>query len=153
MAAAAMLTGISVASADDPPQSPSNPPALVEDYSYPGADRILAEKGIKLKKGDGRILLADCDSTASQIHVMTVGDPAQNRADDYCFRTVGKTGWLTLELSRVFAVAASDHPIRADLTANGETTSVLVPKGELAPVGEGTVGGARSVLVELRVTG
>ncbi|MGR3870673.1 hypothetical protein ACUXZZ_19005 [Streptomyces graminifolii] len=148
-----MLTGISVASADDPPQSPSNPPALVEDYSYPGADRILAEKGIELKKGDGRILLADCDQAAQQIRVYTVGDPSANRADVYCFRAIGETGRLTLELSRVFAVETADHSVRADLTANGETTSVLVDKNDWASVGEGTVGGARSVLVELGLTG
>jgi hypothetical protein len=150
-----VLTGISVASADDPPQSPagSTPPAAVEDYSYPGADRILAEKGIKLKKGDGHILLADCDQTAQQIRVLTVGDPAVGRADVYCFKAIGETGQLTLELPRVFAVEAADHPVSADLTANGETTSVNVEKDGWASVGEGTVGGARSVLVELRVTG
>lgn len=151
----ATLAGISVASADDPPQSPSaeNPPALVEDYVYPGADRILAEKGIKLKKGDGRILLADCDEAAQQIRVLAVADSSANRAGTYCFKAVGKAGWLTLELSRVFAVEAADHPIVADLTANGTTTSVPVEQGGWASVGEGTVGGARSVLVELRVTG
>ncbi|MFD8134429.1 hypothetical protein [Streptomyces mirabilis] len=149
------LAGISVASADDPPQSPVglNPPSAVEDYGYPGADRILAEKGIKLKKGDGHILLAECDQTAQQIRVLTVEDASAGRAGTYCFKALGKTGLLTLELPRVFAVEAADHPIRADLTANGETTSVNVEKDGWASVGEGTVGGARSVLVELRVTG
>jgi hypothetical protein len=144
-----------VASADDPPQSPggSTPPAAVEDYSYPGADRILTEKGIKLKKGDGRILLADCDRAAQQIRVLTVEDTSANRAGTYCFRAIGKSGRLTLELPRVFAVEAADHPVRADLTANGQTTSVNVPQGGWESVGEGIPGGARSVLVELRVTG
>lgn len=151
----ATLTGISVASADDPPQSPenSNPPVAVEDYGYPGADKILAEKGIKLKKGDGRILLADCDPAAPQIRVQTIGDPAAYREDTYCFRTIGTTGHLTLELPRVFGLEAADHPISADLTANGQTTSVDVPKNDWKSVGEGTSGGPRSVLVELRVTG
>ncbi|MFF4589112.1 hypothetical protein [Streptomyces sp. NPDC001388] len=155
VAAGAMLTGISVVYADDPPQSPSdsNPPVAVEDYGYPGADRILAEKGIKLKKGDGRILLAECDPNAQQIRVLTRRDDSVNRAGTYCFQATGKTGRLTLELPQVFAVeAAADHPVSADLTAGGKTTSVDVPKGGFESVGEAS-GGAPSVLVELRVTG
>lgn len=155
VAGIATLAGVSVASADDPPPapSPSAPPVAVEDYGYPGADRILAEQGIKLKKGDGRILLADCDQTAQQIRVLTVKDDSVGRQGTYCFKAMGKTGRLTLELPRVFAVEAPDHPVSADLTADGRTTTVNVPQGGFESVGEGTVGGARSVLVELRVTG
>ncbi|MER6413655.1 hypothetical protein [Streptomyces humidus] len=150
----ATLTGITAATADDPPQPPSGsgPPSAVEDFGYPGAGRILTDKGIKLKRGDGHILLADCDQTAQQIRVLTRRDDSVNRAGTYCFRALGKTGYLTLELPQVFAVEAADHPIRAALTANGQTTSVDVPKGEFESVGE-AAGGAPSVLVELRVTG
>ncbi len=130
-----------------------NPPALVEDYSYPGADRILAEKGIELKKGDGRILLADCDQAAQQIRVYTVGTPLPTARTCTASGPSGRPAKLTLELSRVFAVETADHSVRADLTANGETTSVLVDKNDWASVGEGTVGGAKSVLVELGLTG
>ncbi|MFF7053321.1 hypothetical protein ACFY94_33705 [Streptomyces griseorubiginosus] len=150
-----MLVGISAASADDPPQLPgsSKPPAAVEDYDYPGAGKILTEKGIKLKKGDGRILLADCDPSTPQIRVLTVGDPAANRADTYCFTALGATGHLTLELPRVFGLETADHPISADLTSGGQSTSVDVGKNDWKSVGEGTTNGTRSVLVELRVTG
>jgi hypothetical protein len=152
--ACATLTGISVASADDPPQSPSadKPPVAVEDYGYPGADRILAEQGIKLKKGDGRILLAECAPAAQQIRVLTRKDDSVGRAGTYCFQAIGKSGRLTLELPQVFAVEAADHPVSADLTAGGRTTTVAVPKGGFESVGE-AAGGASSVLVELRVTG
>ncbi|WBO65544.1 hypothetical protein [Streptomyces camelliae] len=155
MAGFATLAGVSVAAADDPPTPPpaSAPPVAVEDYGYPQADRILAEKGIKLKKGDGHILLADCDLAAQQIRVQTVKDESVGRQGTYCFKALGKSGRLTLELPRVFAVEAPDHPVSADLTANGETTTVNVPQGGFESVGEGTAGGARSVLVELRVTG
>jgi len=154
VAACATLAGISAATADDPPQSPAdaNPPAAVEDYGYPGADRILADKGIKLKKGDGRILLAECDPAAQQIRVLTRRDDSVNRAGTYCFTAIGKTGRLTLELPQVFAVEAADHPVSADLTANGKTTTVAVAQGGFESVGE-AAGGAPSVLVELRVTG
>lgn len=150
-----VLAGISIASADDPPQPPTSaaPPAAIENYDYPGADRILAEKGIKLKKGDGHILLAECDQAAQQIRVLTVADDSVGREGTYCFKALGKTGRLTLELPRVFVVQAADHPVSADLTANGQTTTVDVAKGETESVGEAASGGVKSVLVELRVTG
>ncbi|MFC9622228.1 hypothetical protein ACFTXM_20270 [Streptomyces sp. NPDC056930] len=129
------------------------PPAAVEDYSYPGAAGIEATRGIKLKKGDGHILLAECDQSASQITVLTVKDDSANRDGTYCFRVTAKTGYLTLELPRVFALETADHPLSADLTAEGKTQTVVVPKDGFESVGEGTVGGARSVLVEIRVTG
>ncbi|MFE4171390.1 hypothetical protein ACFRR7_04930 [Streptomyces sp. NPDC056909] len=130
-----------------------SPPFAVEDYNYPNAEQILADKGILLKKGDGHIVLAECGQTANQIKVLTVEDESAGRDGTYCFRATTTTGFLTLELPRVFALETADHPISADLTANGETTTVAVPKDGFESVGEGTVGGARSVLVEIRVTG
>lgn len=152
------VVGIPLAFASDGSVSRAGddtPPSVVEDYAYPGAENILATKGIKLKKGDGRILLADCDPSANQIQVLTVEDKATGRAGEYCFRTTAKSGYLTLELPRVFMLelAASDRPISADLTADGATTTVNVGAGDFKSVGEGVVGGARSTLVEIRVTG
>lgn len=151
----AVLAGISIASADDPPQPPASaaPPAAIEDFNYPGAGRILTEKGIKLKRGDGHILLVECDQAAQQIRVLTVADDSVGREGTYCFKALGKTGRLTLELPRIFMVQAADHPISADLTANGRTTTVDVAKDETVSVGEAASGGVRSVLVELQVTG
>lgn len=149
------LVGIPLAFAEEAPgqQADGTPPTAVELFGYPGAESILATKGIKLVKGDGHILLADCDQTPGQIKVLTVGDDSVGRDDTYCFEATARTGRLTLELPRVFALETGDHPISADLTANGTTTTVDVPEGGFEPVGEGTVGGARSVLVEIRVTG
>jgi len=151
----AVVAGISIAAADDSsqPSTSAAPPAAIENYDYPGASRILTEKGIKLKKGDGKILLADCDQAAQQIRVLTVADDSVGREGTYCFTALGRTGRLTLELPRVFVVQAADHPISADLTANGQTTTVDVAKGETESVGEAASGGVRSVLVELQVTG
>lgn len=147
-ASEASMTSVSTAGAEAPPST-------VEDFAYPSAADILATKGIELKKGDGRVLLVDCDPNADQIVVRTVGDPAAGRADNYCFRATAKTGYLTLELPRVFMIElmASEHPISADLTANNQTTTVDVEAGGWASVGEGEIGGPRSVLVEIRVTG
>ncbi|WP_253914865.1 hypothetical protein [Streptomyces mayonensis] len=128
-------------------------PSAVEDFNYPGADRILAEEGIELKRGDGRILLAECGQTADQITVYTVADSSSGRKGTYCFRTTAKSGHLTLELPRVFALETSANPISADLTAEGQKHTVNMTADEFRSVGEGTVGGAQSVLVEIRVTG
>ncbi|MFD3760797.1 hypothetical protein [Streptomyces sp. NPDC058622] len=131
------------------------PPFAVEDFSYPDAARILTDKGIKLIKGDGHLLLADCNPAVPQIKVRTVADPATGRAGTYCFVATATAGWLTLELPRVTSLETSDHPIRAGLTADGQRKSVEVPKDEFVPVGEGDIpsGAKRSVLVDLRITG
>ncbi|MEI5006896.1 hypothetical protein RB196_05780 [Streptomyces sp. PmtA] len=119
----------------------------MEDFEYPGAERILAEKGIVLRKGDGHILLTEC-SAANQIQVWT----RQNKEGKYCFRVIGKTGSLTLEVKDVHAVETEGRAVRASLTADGKTTTVDVAKDDYRPVGEGT-GGKPAVLIELKVTG
>ncbi|WP_320782838.1 hypothetical protein [Streptomyces sp. CRN 30] len=152
----AALVGIPIAAADDSRQAAAAadvPPVAVERFEYPGAAGILASDGIELKKGDGHIVLVTCDGSADQIRVYTVADSTANRRGDYCFKTTAASGYLTLALPRVFALETGEHPISADLTADGATTTVDVAEGGFKAVGEGTVGGARSVLVEIRVTG
>ncbi|MGW6742458.1 hypothetical protein ACWGDX_17320 [Streptomyces sp. NPDC055025] len=152
--ALAALIGIPLASASESPAKLADTaPYAVEDYSYPDAANIEATKGIKLIRGDGHIVLTECDQSASQITVMTVKDETANRDGIYCFKATAKTGYLTLEVPRVFYLEATDHPFTADLTADGKTQTVSVAKDGFASVGEGTIGGARSTLVEIRVTG
>jgi hypothetical protein len=125
----------------------AQPPVAVEDFAYPDADRILAEQGIALKRGDGRITLATCNEAADQIKVMTrVG------AGEFCFKATHTTGHLTLELPNVFGIQTESHPVRAELTAEGKSQTVDVPKNELKGVGEG-LGEPPAVLLEIRVTG
>ncbi|MEH0423680.1 hypothetical protein [Streptomyces sp. B21-083] len=123
------------------------PPYAVETFDYPGADKILAEQGITLKRGDGRITLAPCDEAADQLKVLTrVG------AGEFCFKVTSSTGHLTLELADVFAIQTESHPVRAELTAEGVSKTVDVPKNDFKGVGEG-VNEPPTVLLELRVTG
>ncbi|WP_257138394.1 hypothetical protein [Streptomyces sp. rh34] len=153
-AVAAASTFAFASTTADPRAAADEMPVAVEDFNYPGADRVLAEKGITLKRGDGHIILVDCGQTAEQIKVMTVKDDSVGRDGQYCFQATAKTGFLTLELPRVFALETGEHPISADLTANGETLTVDVPKDGFESVGEGDLNnGQRSVLVEIRVTG
>ncbi|WP_328718166.1 hypothetical protein OHT52_01020 [Streptomyces sp. NBC_00247] len=152
---AAIGIGTPIAFATDSAETATSdtPPSAVEDFQYPGAAAILQSEGIELKKGDGHIVLAACDGSVDQIKVSTVADSGANRKGEYCFDVTSPSGYLTLTLPRVFALETGDHPFSADLTANGATTTVNVAEGGFEPVGEGTVGGARSVLVEIRVTG
>lgn len=121
----------------------------VEDFSYPEADRIFQERGLKLFKGDGHILVAPCDESPNQIRIWTrVGD----EADRFCFQATASTGYLTLEVPEVYALQTADHPISADLTAEGKTESVDVGTDAMVGVGEG-LGNPPAMLVELRVTG
>ncbi|MEV8389950.1 MULTISPECIES: hypothetical protein [unclassified Streptomyces] len=121
-------------------------PSAIEDFTYPDAEKLQRERQIKLIKGDGHIVLADCGDSPQQIKVMT------RRTGDFCFQANAKTGYLTLELAEVFYLETEDHPISADLTADGKTQTVDIAKGGFKSVGEG-VGGAPTVLVEIRVTG
>jgi len=122
-------------------------PSAVEDFSYPGADRVFQERKITLKRGDGRIMLADCAGT------WNIKIESRLDSNGYCFRTTAKTGYLSLELPDAYGVWTEDHPVAAKLTADGKETLVKVPADEYQPVGEAGDNGLRSVLVELRVTG
>ena len=138
-----MVTTTAAANAED-----AEHPYAIEDFAYPGAAKILADKGIVLRKGDGHIVLAEC-TAPHQIQVWTL----QNAEGKYCFRVTGKTGRLTLEVNNVHAIRTEDRPVRATLTVEGERTTVDVPKDDFKPVGEGDANNpAPAVLVELKVT-
>ncbi|MFF9410880.1 hypothetical protein ACF1B0_36025 [Streptomyces anandii] len=161
VAAVLALVGMPMlASADPQPTGGSAgvaPPSAVEDYAYPNADRIQHDQGIKLIKGDGHIVLAACDDSVQQIKVLTVQGPSGDPQGAYCFRANAKSGYLSLELPRVFALETADHPISADLRPQADPAApvktVTVDKNGYQSVGEGAAGGAPAVLLELRVTG
>ncbi|MFC9636271.1 hypothetical protein ACFWBS_44410 [Streptomyces mirabilis] len=155
----ALFGGPVLASADPQPTggtTQATPPSAVEDFAYPNADQIQRDKGIKLIKGDGHITLFTCDDSAQQIKVQTVQGQGGNQQSAYCFKATAKTGYLALELPRVFALETADHPISADLKPKDDpsaaTKTVTVAKNGYQSVGEGA-GGAPAVLLELRVTG
>lgn len=136
----------------------ANPPYAVETFDYPNAAKILREQGILLRKGDGHIILADCQAPDGQdIQVSTgVNHPGQTKTGRYCFKVTGtgKTGYLTLELPQVYNIMTGDVAVQADLTSAGKTQSVDVPKNFTKGVGPGDnpLAGP-TVLVELRVKG
>ncbi|MFH8344006.1 LamG-like jellyroll fold domain-containing protein [Streptomyces sp. NPDC018045] len=124
------------------------PDYAIEDFAYPGADRIKAEKGITLKRGDGHIVLAECGSSAGLMEVWS------RKNDKTCFKTTGAAGYLALEIPAVFAVKGSADQA-ADITLTGpdnKKQEVKVPKDEWTPVGESTDPQAREhLLVEISI--
>jgi hypothetical protein len=123
------------------------PPFAVEDFNYPGADRILEERGFLLKRGDGHIVLADCAAE----NVLTVSARGLGN-EDVCFRVTGDEGFLTLELVGAYLVHTNDYPTtQLETTAEGETETFEFGPNEWGPIGEST-DDREHVLVEIRVS-
>ncbi|MFE7507775.1 hypothetical protein [Promicromonospora sp. NPDC057488] len=127
------------------------PPFAVEDFDYPGADRILEERGFLLKRGDGHIVLAGC-SDANVIRVSARG----LANEDVCFRVTGNSGHLTLELNGTYLVQTNNYGnTHLELTAaSGDEQVYDVGPNDLQSVGESDPGseGQRFALLEIRVS-
>ncbi|MEV7867827.1 hypothetical protein AB0P17_17365 [Streptomyces sp. NPDC088124] len=141
------LTG--VASSQTPATSTvadGAPGYAVEDFNYPNADKILAERNIVLKRGDGHITLVDCASGTGFIEVL-----ARRHSGKVCFEVVGNSGWLTLEIPAVYSMKGNDYTTEVDMTAGAEERSFDLDKNTWTAVGEsGDEQGREHVLVEIR---
>ncbi|MQS10947.1 hypothetical protein F7Q99_01290 [Streptomyces kaniharaensis] len=116
------------ASADTPP-----PPA-VEDFAYPGADQIFKDRGIKLKSGDGNIILAaTCSPGMLEIDARPIN------IGRYCFTTTGASGRLSLELPSTVGVSTPvNYSARVVLVTGTETKIQDLKPGTWTGVGETT---------------
>ncbi|MDF0372353.1 hypothetical protein ABZV52_02025 [Streptomyces sp. NPDC004735] len=124
------------------------PGYAVEDFNYPQADKILAEKNILLKRGDGHITLANCVAGTGQLEIL-----ARDRNDKICFNTVGNQGWLTLEIPAVFSIKGNDYSTTVDMTVGAEEKTYEINKNSWTPVGEtADPEGRDHTLVEIRIT-
>nr|WP_257003096.1 hypothetical protein [Streptomyces sp. Alain-F2R5] len=134
--------GPAVAVADEAPGF------AVEDFNYPQADKILDERGIVLKRGDGHITLADCADGTDLLQIL-----ARRTADPVCFKTVGDSGWLTLEIPAVYTIRGNDYDTQVDMTVGDEEKSFDIEKNTWTAVGESTDGDRREhLLVEIRTS-
>jgi hypothetical protein len=125
----------------------------VEHFSYPDADRIYAEQGVRLLRGNGQILLAECadtpESAATQVKVLT---SSSLTAVEVCFQVKG-AGFVTLELQDVFSVKGAARLVTATVVEDNVALNVKVPAGEWVQVGAASDPAVTtSVLVELRAT-
>ncbi|MFJ7272790.1 hypothetical protein ACIQV3_40260 [Streptomyces sp. NPDC099050] len=122
------------------------PGYAVEDFGYPNADKILAEQGITLKRGDGHILLADCASGTDLLQVMT-----REQSSLICFRVTGSSGYLALEIPAVHAVKGNNYATQVDMTAGEESKSFDITKNKWTGVGESADPEGRDfMLMEIR---
>ncbi|MFD3947932.1 hypothetical protein [Streptomyces sp. NPDC058579] len=120
---------------------------MVEDFAYPGADRIREEQGIVLKRGDGHIVLADCASGTGLLEVWS-RDNAR-----VCFRASGNSGRLTLEIPTVYRVNSNAYTTELDMTVGTEEKTYDIPANSWKPVGEtADPDGRPPVLVEIRTS-
>lgn len=141
----AAVTGSGGASGATAPVAGEAPGYAVENFNYPQADKILAEKNILLKRGDGHITLADCASGTGQLEVQ-----ARDKSK-VCFDVKGTTGWLTLELPSVYLIRGNDYSTEADMTVGSEQQSYDIAQNAWTPVGESADEQAREwTLLELR---
>ncbi|MFD8818561.1 hypothetical protein ACFV23_45505 [Streptomyces sp. NPDC059627] len=129
------------------PLADEAPGYAVEDFGYPGADKILAEQGITLKRGDGHIVLADCGSQSGLLQVW-----ARSKAE-ICFRVTGDSGYLSLEIPSVYGVQGNAYSTQVDMTVDDEEKTYDVPENGWAAVGESADDQGREwMLVEIRTS-
>lgn len=106
------------------------PGYAVENFDYPQADKILAEKNIRLKRGDGHITLADCGADTGQLEVLS------RNQSKVCFAVTGTSGWLTLELPAVYLIKGNEYATEAEMTVGTEEKTYDIEKNTWTSVGE-----------------
>lgn len=144
-AAATLGTLTAVAAANGTESATDQQPSTVEDFAYPGADQILADKGVQLISGDGHIMLTDCPpgpNTGGFIRVNTTSAVGSTGDGKLCFRVTGSTGHLSVKIPAVYSLRGDGgtpgqgHNLKAQLTTDaGLHTTVDVPSDETTEVG------------------
>ncbi|OKK16288.1 hypothetical protein AMK16_26945 [Streptomyces sp. CB00455] len=122
------------------------PGFAIEDFGYPNADKILAEKKIVLKRGDGHIVLAEC-GTPGLFEVWS------RDVERVCFKVSGSKGYLALEIPSVYTVKSSGYSAHIDMTTGTQEQSFDIPKDVWTSVGESTDPQTRDfTLMEIRTS-
>ncbi|WP_159041574.1 hypothetical protein [Streptomyces sp. WM4235] len=109
----------SAAAADDP-----LPPVAVETFEYPDAAKIFQQRGIKLKSGDGHIMLAACGEPGLiEVRARRMQDIDTVGHGLFCFRVTGTTGRLDLELPAVIGAKGNDYAVKVNMVTPTETST------------------------------
>ncbi|RSN11111.1 hypothetical protein DMC63_30135 [Streptomyces sp. WAC 05977] len=154
---AGVAIGVVPAGADVTPQADALPPLAIEDFSYPQAAQIQAERGFLLKRGDGHIvLLATCPADSADPDLLRIAERGQPAPGYVCFRVSGKTGHLTVEMPSVYGVDTGNFTSEVVLTPDDGATkkTYKVPPNSYAGVGETDPGGTGGeyMLLEIKVS-
>ncbi|MFB6888710.1 hypothetical protein ACFCX4_05260 [Kitasatospora sp. NPDC056327] len=131
-------------------------PVAVEDFQHPGAERLLTERRITLKQGDGHIRLKEGAENNTQTACRGANDIfVESRLDTngYCFTVSGTTGYLAMELPSVYMLWTQDRSISARVVVAGQEKRVNASPNQVVNVGVSIPGEPQAALVELRVTG
>ena len=153
--AVVMATSASSSAAEEA----ETPSSIVEDYTHPNADGILAQHGLKVFKGDGHIMFdsaktydePECTPGLLQVEKSLDVEPYGMY---YCFRTIGTKGFLTLEVPGTFGVRGGSEAITAIAQLPDGTTlpPYEVEPNERVAIEPGTGSEPpRAILVELRM--
>ncbi|MGW1813046.1 hypothetical protein ACWCQM_05610 [Streptomyces sp. NPDC002125] len=149
--ATALVFGTTAAANGSVAEAPTegDMPYAVEDFSYPEAERIAAETGAILKRGDGHMLMTACDGTEDIMIESRVGQK------QFCFNVTAKPAFLTLEIPQAYGIWTSAEPVKNTIREDdGDTTVIDAPANDFTGYGEaGTVDGEPTTVIELRVTG
>jgi len=147
----------SAAPADQRAAAAADMTSVVEDFVHPGAERILQDRKIVLKRGDGNVMLKPGNGEGGMSDCLGAKDVfVESRLDKrgFCFVTTDATGYLTMEIPDAFFLWTQDQAMQATVTAeDGKTTVYKAAKNEVTEIGETDSPGGekRSVLVELRI--
>ncbi|GAA2469671.1 hypothetical protein ACFPFX_35140 [Streptomyces mauvecolor] len=121
-------------------------PSTIEDFNYPDAAKIQAEKGITLKRGDGHIVLTACDGTEG---IKVISKTGQK---DYCFAVKAKRGYVALELAKAYGIWTKADPVKTTIKdPDGDITVINAPANTFTGYGEATAERVPASLIELRV--
>ncbi|MFD7597748.1 S1 family peptidase, partial [Kitasatospora sp. NPDC059812] len=139
-----LMAGSMPAAAEAPE---ATPPVAVENFSYPDAAKILADRKITLKAGDGHIQLADCASGPGLFQLLS----RSTAPSQVCFTITGAVGYLAMEIPNVYDIRGDAHTVKATLNTAGKVTTFDVPKNKWTGLGEGASADT-TTLLELNVT-
>ncbi|MDP9791508.1 hypothetical protein J2S43_000020 [Catenuloplanes nepalensis] len=140
-------------------------PSVVEMGAYPGAAAILEQFSIRLLRGDGHIVWADCATppvdNVGVIKVRTTEPIGPGGNGLACFKVTAPTGWLALEVPAVYEIrgdgqrTGTGHPLTAEVTTDdGDHTTVQVNPSGSTQVGIGiSPDNEPTTLLRLTVTG
>jgi len=154
---ATMIPPTGTVTAVVPQTGADEPSPIIEDYTYPEAAQVLAQRGVKLHKGDGNILFVDCgadpNNPSADLILVQSTDLSLPGGPNFCFRAKGATGYLTMEIPRVYLVRGeSSRTVSVKVETKDDPVVIeqeTVTPLEWQPVGEGQSRGDATIL-ELR---